>query len=772
VSSGNKPTPEQAEAATTKLKRYSVRASAGSGKTSVLVNRYIWYVTKKGVSPDEILTITFTRKAASEMKARIVKQLRDMGFTEEAQIAETGPIQTIHSFCDRLLRENALFAALDLEFKIIDETESDSLRGEAIRRVLGSDLMDDAFVVDLVRRLAGQSVYQRPDTLDGKIQATVVKVLEQLRGSTWTIDSLRNIYSSRETFIDAWLTVMTAELPPQVRLWQSGGPPSHAITSMQAAMKARGIRKTPRWMGQTAEASVDEQAISDSIALVKLALATWETMDMLMDEYQHFDFTRMEQLAVSLISNSPDAKRRVRESYRAVLVDEAQDMNPIQYELLAALDVDHEMLVGDPQQSIYGFRLADKELFVARTTSGPCLKLSKNHRSDAGILAFVDSFFGRRWGDDYMPMSPPVEGGDLFENAMASDFTGVEFWESSSSSIERSAEWVRDLVNEGEEPREITILVRSSREANQMSDSLERLNLPHEIVGGRQRFYARLEIRDLANCLEAAVDPYNDLSMLNLLRTPTVDLSLDSIVLLANHKPVIEALAKFDPPIAEDREKLDRFLAWFMPLTEFADRVPAWEILSEIFGVSDWLVAVAKRPNGMQELANVRKLLALASERTDLYAAEFAAEIRLIQALGHYGGDAPLHDSGANVIQIQTIHSSKGLEYPVVVLPTLTAKPRGDSSDVAVDPRNGLVLLSTSLTRSTFAAWIAESRARDEDAERLRLLYVAMTRAKRRLCLTVPSQFSHASLGASIASTMGYPKHVPPGVIVRKEKPS
>src|SRR5207302_1377441 len=98
-------------------------AAAGSGKTRVLVERYLKHIIVDGFRADDILTITFTRKAAAEMKRRIVDRLTGSGLSDQAQIAETGPIQTIHGFCERFLRENAIAAGLDPDFDVLSEAQ-------------------------------------------------------------------------------------------------------------------------------------------------------------------------------------------------------------------------------------------------------------------------------------------------------------------------------------------------------------------------------------------------------------------------------------------------------------------------------------------------------------------------------------------------------------------------------------------------------------------------------------------------------------------------
>ena len=127
---------EQRKAIEANDKQLVVQAGAGAGKTRVLVERFLRHVIEDKYGADEILTITFSRKAAAEMKRRIVTALRDAGRWEDAQIAETGPIQTIHSFCERLLRENSLVAGLDPQFEVLDEVDSVAWLEEALQESL------------------------------------------------------------------------------------------------------------------------------------------------------------------------------------------------------------------------------------------------------------------------------------------------------------------------------------------------------------------------------------------------------------------------------------------------------------------------------------------------------------------------------------------------------------------------------------------------------------------------------------------------------------
>lgn len=759
------PSDEQRAATTSAESRFTVRAAAGSGKTSVLANRYVWFVREQGISPDRILTITFTNKSAEEMKSRIVNGLRDLGMLDAAQIAETGPIQTAHSFCQRLLKENAVWIGVDPEFELITDGRTAEIFDEALRRTLVYLPREDDLVASYISRHVGERAYRSLTGLETVIQRRVDKILDAVRTSSWTPETLEALYASPGALADAWLKVLTDDLPSEYRLWKSGESPAEVAARIRELMKQAGERRIPEWVRKASPAEVDGRYLEDAVALVRIAIETWRELDHIMDQRQQFDFARLERLAVDLVTTSPDARERLRGSYSVALVDEAQDLNPVQYQLLDGMGLEWEMLVGDPQQSIYRFRHADRELFMARSRDLPCLRLTKNHRSAPGILAFVDALFEKIWPDDYDPMRPSEPDEDLFGSVLPHDFTGVEFWPVEDDCERQIAFGVKEIVDSGTSARDIAVLVSNGKEAASYSTALTDAGVPNVIVGGRDAFYTRLEVRDIANFLEAVADPYNDLALLSFLRTPAVDLSLDAIVLLAQDKPIYPRLRTLQSPIAGDDEKVEEFLRWFEPITAYADRVPAWELIAEAFRASSWLASIAKRPNRDQELANMRKFLLVASGRLETYAAEFASEIRRIQSVRHTEGDAPAVNRDADIVQIMTVHKAKGLEFEVVVLPTLLTKPIRSKYDPVFDVKSGM-LVDWSRPISTLVTGIGQRLTAAADAEDLRKLYVALTRAKSRLCLPMNPKERANTASKIISATMNYPDLVPPGVVI------
>ncbi len=745
-----------------------VTAAAGSGKTFVLTERYLRHIREDGLSPDQILTITFTKKAAYEMKRRIVSALREAGRVEEAQIAETGPIQTIHSFCERLLRENALEAGLDPEFEI-DDVRTDGLLTEAVRYAISRRYEEDSPVEKLLRLLVGRSEgFSGGGSPYAFLESAVRRTLVELRSSGQNTETLEGLYEDASATLRHWQSVLLDSLPGKIREHLPAPSGQGFPERVQEAFRAAGVRRPP-WLNGVLDPELDQTAAEQAAGLVRLAIDSWHRYERLMLKSQTLDFVELEARAVRLLHSSEATLERVRTQYKVRMVDESQDLNPLQHRLLEGLALEGEMMVGDEQQSIYGFRQADVALFRAKTSTEAARRLSVNRRSAPGILRFIDTLFASLW-NEYRPMAHS-EHFD-FELAPSEGYAGVEIWLCQDRDSAFVARHVRDLIEEGERPNEIALLVRTSGYAMQLQTALEKVGVRARIAGGAEQFYARLEIRDLANALRACADPYDDFSLLATLRSPFAGLSLDAIGLLAKEAPLFEALPHFEAPTESDRYKLAVFNAWFLPLTRGADRVPAWETISALFAKSPFLEELAGRPNGEQLLANVRKLLALAAGAPHLGPLEYAEQIREIQSLRHKEGDAPIHEEEDEAVTLMTVHKAKGLEFETVILPEQYRPLSMGSRPLEIEPREALLSVHFEDQPSLYHRWMAESRKEREREEELRVAYVALTRAKKRLCVLAHPGARDASLAKLIARTFGLERGAPPGVFVREGFPS
>lgn len=758
-------TVEQEAVIVTVASKFAVKAAAGSGKTSVLVERYIRHVTELGHTPEELVTVTFTRKAAAEMKARIVAELRKLGRYEDAQLAETGPIQTLHSFCERVLRENSVEALLDPNFEVLEGHKSVSLVETAVRTALLAARDENEHAAALVDRLSGRGAAQASASAHGQLRVLVANCLHKLRGTGLPREWLSETYATPESTLGFWFASVLSEFPETVG--HGLLPDSDWGSELSKRLREGGVR-VPHWAKGQSLAS-DLAAAKDSVGLMWLVLTAWDWLESEMLRVQELDFPLLESKAVRLLSESPVVKKRIMSSIKALLVDEAQDLNPMQYKLINSIQASGEMLVGDPQQSIYGFRYADRELFVERCLQVETYQLSRNHRSDLGILHFVDSVFAPQWGSEHTSMVPSlVDPDDPFGSLLLPHYQGVELWPVPQRDFGTTAALIKQLVDEGVEPSKIAVLTRTSAAINQLTPKLTTLGVPNRSVGASEKFYTRLEVRDLANALEALCDPRGDFALLALLRSPFVGLSFDAVVWLAAHTPVLVGIADDTRLSNEDKAKLETFRVWFERGRRIADRVPAWETISYLLSNTGYLEELAKRPSADQALANVRKLLALAADEPESNAREFAQRIREIQFLRHGEGEAPVLDESEEAVTLMTIHKSKGLEFDVVVLPDTYYKLSPQKGQVAFDAPKGVMVTGLDKPLSAYYSWLADKEVEQGREEELRVLYVAMTRAKTRLCLVVSEQGGHANAAEIIALRTGYPKSTLPGLKVRR----
>ncbi|MGH2638431.1 MAG: 3'-5' exonuclease, partial [Rhabdochlamydiaceae bacterium] len=344
--------------------------------------------------------------------------------------------------------------------------------------------------------------------------------------------------------------------------------------------------------------------------------------------------------------------------------------------------------------------------------------------SDAFDLDIVDSFSPKTW---------PKE---------------VELWAISPQELKRDSSAhgiavnIAKMIENGEKASDIAVLVNSWRQGVLIRDQLKRRGIESQMMGGRNGLFTRLEARDLANVLTSLADPLDDFSLIATLRGPLVNLSFDSIAELSLLRPINASIFSFTASVESDQSKLDSFLSWYRPLSQIADQLSAWEVISQIFADGKMLEAMARRPRGLEMVANLRKLARLATEQPDLGPMEFAASIREIQKIKHDITDAATVDDDADAVIITTIHKAKGLEFPVVVLGEPSSSSFSDDSEIKLEAKSGMVCVISPGERVPVAGLIEAMEAHRYREEGLRLLYVALTRAKRRLCLPLCSKAS------------------------------
>lgn len=735
-------TEAQREAVEHRRGRLVVVAGAGSGKTSLLVARYLAHVLEDGLDPATVLTVTFTRKAVAEMRERIVRRLDADGHGELAQSAETGPIETVHGFCERLLRENAFDAEIDPRFLILEGAQTDLLVEDSFRRALEAKAADRPEVEELLTQISGQTSFYGPNWVESTAFRLVRGLVENVRSSGTTPDALLAAHATPEKTLETWSEA----------IWRSyrqpGSAPSRYPFQTVAALLAK---KVDLGFDRRLSEQEDAKAARLTVGLATLVVETWKQLDEALGEARALDFAMLESHVLRVLETQPVVADRVRAQYQALLVDEAQDINPVQHRILSALAIEPTMLVGDAAQCIFGFRGAEPSHFLELDGVERSAPLAVNHRTTQLVLNAVDRVFSRQWGETYVPMTASKE---------ADGTVGVEVWELPERNSRDVARRIHDLVAEGTKPEDIAVLCRSNQAATDYAASLRDLGVPCEVIGGSKKFYIRLEVRDLANALEALVTPHADNALLGVLRSPIVGLSLDSIVLLAKTGRVWERLKEFEPVVPEDVPKLEEFVQWFEPIRKAVRRGPAWEALSAILSESPYLERLAHANMAEQRIANVRKLVRMAASMPSVAPLEFANILRGAQELAadEFEADPEYSD---RPVQLMTLHSSKGLEFEVVVLPDVFGRiGRVLYRDEAYyDRAQGSIVFDPFQTERGVRGWAGEMHHRANREEQWRLWYVGMTRAKRLLCLCVSSR----AWGKQIGNAIGLPDDLPPG---------
>ncbi|MBS1703502.1 MAG: UvrD-helicase domain-containing protein [Armatimonadetes bacterium] len=718
----NTPTQEQVEIIAQNEGSSVVVASAGSGKTFVVVERYLRLVQEFGVRPSQILTITFTNKAAAEMKRRIVDRLFEKELFEEAQEAETGPIQTIHSFYEKLLRENSVEAGMDPKFELAGGGESDRLKRDAVRFVINSAEDDDNELIAMfVRATVGRAEYGQIGAYE-KLESEAIKILNQMRSSGHEPSYFEDLYQSGEHFLEVTQEELIKHLPEYMRnaIASTIGVPWRDV-AYQEAGKIRGEKTKYSWLRTVQD---DELTIANlTCGLAQLALYAWAGYERMLSAERMIDFDGLESRAVRLLETSPQVRHRVSDQFLHVIVDESQDLNRNQFRLFDAIDSQSKMLVGDGKQSIYAFRNADVAMFKDRARQG-FLKLSRNFRSDKTIINMVDVVFSQAFGADYF-LSGTYE--DFDEDVTYDAVERIHL--TSKSNWHELAEFVALQKASGVNLNSICILIRRHREAEAIEAALKRRGIGVRMNAGQSQFFARSEVRDLVNALLAVSSRHENFAWLATLRSPIVGLSLDAIVLLA--KPQQDQ--ELDP---EDQQKLDRFMPWFLDLRAQVDHVPASEVLSKIINKSDLFLNLLSLPEGRRRIENVRKLLLLAMDSPELSAREFAELIRNIERLRHDEGDAATTDESEELVTLMTIHKAKGLEWDTVIIADGMDHKSPPIFSPIFDADTGWIGYWLR-GKSTYAAeYLRTQKAAKEREELVRLQYVAMTRAKKRLVLT------------------------------------
>ena len=578
-----------------------VVAGAGSGKTRVLTHRIAWLIESEGVSPFEILAITFTNKAADEMKQRVASLV--------GPVARKMWVSTFHSACVRILRRDAAVLGYPSAFSIYDQADAVRLTNYVLR-----DMNVD------VKKFPPRSVHAQ-------------------------ISAAKN------------------DLVSPAELRDRAG-------------------------------SMLERRVADVYAEYQQRLRKAGAMD----------FDDLLGVTVELLSTQPEVLAHYQQRFQHVLVDEYQDTNRAQNEIVLGLGAEHRnvFVVGDADQSIYAFRKADIRNILEFERAFPdttTMVLDQNYRSTQTILdaanAVIAHNVGRKPKDLWTDRGP----GDLIIRYQGDDETDEASWV--------AAEIAR--LHDGDELRwgDLAVFYRTNAQSRVLEEHLVRHGVPYKVIGGT-RFYDRKEIKDALAYLRAVVNPADEVSLKRIVNLPKRGIGDGSVAKIdawstAHGLPFLEGLRHSDEAGVTGRAAtgIGRFLELLAGLEEVRDEGPA-AVLGRALDRAGYLDELRAERSIESEgrLENLAELVGTAEEFSS--AEEFLEQVSLVSDTDELGDD----ETSA---LLMTLHSAKGLEFPVVFIMGL---------------EDGVFPHIRSLSEP------------DQLEEERRLCYVGITRAERQLYLT------------------------------------
>ena len=759
---GFEPTAEQRAAIAARERDAFLEAGAGSGKTTVLVDRYCEAVAEDGVEVDRILAFTFTERAAAEMRSRVRRELiagaratREAGdplraaeLQSAARATERAWVLTIHAFCRRLLAQHPLAAGLDPSFRVLDAGEAgrlaDRAAAEALDRLLASG--DE----DVARAAASYQPW--------RLVAMTLEAHSRLRSQGMSEPRL-------------------PQVPDPVHS-PGRNEEERALTPEELAA-ARSVRRALELLlegfhGRYAELKEDRSAL---------------------------DFQDLELRALELLESSPGLGRAWRERFAHVMVDEFQDTNSVQLRLVELLrgPQARTFMVGDEHQSIYRFRNADLEVFRGERQAAleapdrDVLPLLGNFRSRPAVLAAVNEI-GRTLLDGFAELTAGRAASDglgsaelllTLDEGRARD---ARKWAQEEIDLEPPpvgsppkviaearclAQRLRELVDAGEAERgQIVVLLRAFTHVDAYEEALDRAGLRPFVVGGRG-YWTQQQVEDLIRLLGVVSNPLDDEYLFGALASFANGVSPDALWLLRRAATSEAGYAESVWPViawrygdgrepqshedrwleaidAEDVARLARFCRILGELRAEAALLTLEELVERTMNAFGYDLGLIAREGGAGRMANVRKLMRLArdyeaNEGRDLggFLALAAESTRRDEREGMAAVQAEGHDG----VRVMTVHAAKGLEFDVVAVPDLGRELNAGHShgDITIgspadDGSRSFGMRLAFPARRHLGLWelvdLNRAASEAEAEEGCRLVYVAASRARDRLILS------------------------------------
>ena len=856
-------------------KPLAVSAGAGSGKTFTLTRRIVHALESGYLTDiDQVLAITFTSKAAGEIKSRVKGALRAGGMTEQALKTDEAWISTIHGMCSRILRAHALELGLAPAFKVADEATVKTLLDASLEEVLGGrddlvtvaegvspERLDALFasfdvhpagprtasVEGMVRQLV-EAASAHPDGMASVVAPpeapSPIKLLAQLVDVAETAYALADGVkpgSTRDKFLAATQDALEA-----VRELIGRGSDGLTYRRVLSAMNGfpvpgRNFGKNTPYGEQAVELAEQYCAIAAQArcGLVQEQLATLiDVAKSVADAFARrkreaglLDNNDLLAFASRAFRDHPAIQAAYADRFKLVMVDEFQDTDQLQVDMIkrmAGEGFSRMCTVGDAQQSIYRFRGADVSVYrrhledVRRRNPEGIIELPDNFRSHGDVLALCDRIFEQPqvFGAEFMSLAPGraeskvkrpflPDGPRVQVQVTVTPSRGVSSADAVAVAARRVAKSFSQFAAAGHRPGDMVVLLGGMGRANVYAEALRAEGLPCVVAGG-SIFNRAPEVALMVRLAQAIANPKWTTALFEVLSSELFALSADDLLELSTgmdeergiprRRAFDQGFRHIERKVASGRAVSPALAACASLMRRASEQVgnaALADIMQGIVADSGWLARLeAAGPEGLARAGNVYKAIRMARDieaAGGMGPAGVAEELALRVELAKEAPGA-LSAEGGDFVRIMTVHASKGLEFPIVAVAelrddaarsqaleccsiegrtyvsldgghvlerlkektsSLVAKSGSYQPFCEFDDEELAAMISRSQLPADRRAAIKLHEERGEAAESRRLLYVALTRAKEALVVSMRGKSSKVDVTGLSKSCWG-----------------
>jgi len=792
-----------------------VSASAGSGKTTLMIGR-ILNLIEQGAELERMLVVTFATAQADDMKNKLATHLAELAnvetdpelatrFRKQGYALSAASISTLHSYCADLVRRHAYAKEVSPTFAISNETDTEIRASEAVEAVIRAELQkgDKVFLAlydalskkrshadlaGLIRRIASLAATLPSGDVGELSQGADALAQSDVR---WYVKLLADNLLRQLADFERQNPILPPYVAEHLQLWRewakSGGSaafPEKKLTCPKAQKDEDDPALKEAFAKLRDDCKKEVRAALDTLSFPDADPSYAQLAIRLAKDYQtHYnaakraddvlDFNDLERLAYEMLSD-PVIARTERERYDYVFVDEFQDINPIQQGILSALSRDNVFMVGDVKQSIYGFRLCDSAIFEEQyarmDAKNTAIDLNINYRSSKGILAFCNFVFSQLYteelgGIDYANRAC-FQGGaeDVYAPSVELHFVERAEWEEDvvadgvysvaddaecADSVQAGyeegrviANRITELVQTGVRYGDIAVLARTMKEDTfAVIDALRDAGIPVALRRDHDLMKSPC-VCALINLLRVLVNPRQDYALVGVMTSKLFSFTENELAQIrlsesgiAFHEAVRKypASEKKEPRLSGKVQAMFEALARWRALSRYET---PYAVLTTVLRDTDYLNAVFSTHDGAVEHDLVLYFLReLNTSRHNVSAVSYLEFVASCSSL-----TVELTEGAEDAVTVTTMHKSKGLEYEVVFLARLGKQfnDKSLSGNALVTKRYGLLMKNFDFAERTFVknSTIASAHyglMRELLEEEMRVLYVAMTRAKRLL---------------------------------------